>query len=266
MALGSRIRECRKKQKLSQEKVAELVGVSRQAVTKWEADLTMPNTENLFRLAEIFDTTVDYLAASEKSTSCSEAEQIYQLYKIDLERQKQDRKAKIIQNLKLTGSIVCGFLVYYLLCKLLWSSKKDMTFLGWLFGADVHHHDYLFGWILSKHLYLYCSLITIIPALFGKYRFSYTLLGGFVIGIPLGEYLGLHPEGAPYGYGHYGWAIWAGIYLISIFMGIWLQRFKPQELSVKSRKFHLWSGIFLAAVIALIIFVRLNMLDPSTIR
>ena len=59
MSLGERIKEQRKNCGLSQEKVAELVGVSRQAVTKWEAEQSAPSTENLFRLAEIFGTTVD---------------------------------------------------------------------------------------------------------------------------------------------------------------------------------------------------------------
>ena len=48
MSLGERIKEQRKACDMSQEKVAELVGVSRQAVTKWEAERSAPSTENLF--------------------------------------------------------------------------------------------------------------------------------------------------------------------------------------------------------------------------
>jgi len=65
MTLGERIKECRQNVDLSQEKVAELVGVSRQAVTKWEANQTAPSTENLFKLAEIFGTTVDFILTSD---------------------------------------------------------------------------------------------------------------------------------------------------------------------------------------------------------
>lgn len=54
MSLGERIKEQRKSSGLSQEKVAEFVGVSRQAVTKWETGQSAPSTENLFKLAEIF--------------------------------------------------------------------------------------------------------------------------------------------------------------------------------------------------------------------
>ena len=63
MSLGERIKEQRKSSGLSQEKVAEFVGVSRQAVTKWETGQSAPSTENLFKLAEIFGTTVDIIVA-----------------------------------------------------------------------------------------------------------------------------------------------------------------------------------------------------------
>jgi len=63
MELGERIRQARQRAHLSQEKVAELIGVSRQAVTKWESGQSAPTTDNLFRLAEILGTTVDLLIA-----------------------------------------------------------------------------------------------------------------------------------------------------------------------------------------------------------
>ena len=61
MSLGNSIREHRKRSGLSQEKLAELVGVSRQAVTKWETGQSAPSTENLLRLAEIFGVSLDAL-------------------------------------------------------------------------------------------------------------------------------------------------------------------------------------------------------------
>lgn len=61
MTLGEKLQNLRKENMLSQEKVAELVGVSRQAVSKWENDLSNPDTENLILLAEIFNISVDEL-------------------------------------------------------------------------------------------------------------------------------------------------------------------------------------------------------------
>lgn len=61
MTLGSNIKDNRKRCGLSQEKLAEMVGVSRQAVTKWETGQSAPSTENLIRLAEIFSVPLDAL-------------------------------------------------------------------------------------------------------------------------------------------------------------------------------------------------------------
>ena len=64
MSLGEQIRAQRRKKGLSQERLPEMTGVSRQAVTKWEAGQTLPSTENLFRLADIFDVSVDVLVGT----------------------------------------------------------------------------------------------------------------------------------------------------------------------------------------------------------
>lgn len=45
----------------SQEKVAEMIGISRQAYAKWEKGDTIPDVEKCARLAELYDTTVDTL-------------------------------------------------------------------------------------------------------------------------------------------------------------------------------------------------------------
>ena len=62
MTAGQRIQQCRKKKKLSQEYVATVLGVSRQAVSKWENDLSVPDTVNYINLAKIFGVSVEYLA------------------------------------------------------------------------------------------------------------------------------------------------------------------------------------------------------------
>lgn len=62
MSIGTRIAELRKQHRVSQEYLAEKLGVSRQAVSKWEQDLTHPDTGNLIKLAELFHVSVEYLA------------------------------------------------------------------------------------------------------------------------------------------------------------------------------------------------------------
>ena len=66
MTLGNRISRLRTERKYSQEYLAERMDVSRQAVSKWEKDLSSPDTKNLIRLAELFNVSVEYLAQVRK--------------------------------------------------------------------------------------------------------------------------------------------------------------------------------------------------------
>lgn len=61
MTLGEKIKELRKKANISQEELAEKVGVSRQAVTKWESDAGLPDLDNLKSIASLFNISIDEL-------------------------------------------------------------------------------------------------------------------------------------------------------------------------------------------------------------
>ena len=63
MALHENIRARRTQLKLSQEYVAEKLGVSRQAVAKWEAGKSEPTAANMARLAALFEMSISELAA-----------------------------------------------------------------------------------------------------------------------------------------------------------------------------------------------------------
>lgn len=63
--LGMRIQALRKQHGLSQEELAERVGVSRQAVSKWEVDAAVPETDKLLALAKALGVSVDALLGNE---------------------------------------------------------------------------------------------------------------------------------------------------------------------------------------------------------
>ena len=69
---ANRLYELRKKQGLSQEELAEKLGVSRQAVSKWERSEASPDTDNLIALAKIYDLTLDELIYGEKQSKETE--------------------------------------------------------------------------------------------------------------------------------------------------------------------------------------------------
>lgn len=74
--IGKKIAQYRKDKGLTQDELAELLGVSPQAVSKWENDISCPDILLLPKLAELFDTTVDDLlrAAPKPETSLQPVE------------------------------------------------------------------------------------------------------------------------------------------------------------------------------------------------
>ena len=61
MNIADRIQSLRKRQGLSQEELADSVGVSRQAVSKWERAESAPDTDNIIALARLYGTSLDEL-------------------------------------------------------------------------------------------------------------------------------------------------------------------------------------------------------------
>ncbi|MBR6879738.1 MAG: helix-turn-helix transcriptional regulator [Clostridiales bacterium] len=61
MTIADRIQELRRTKGMSQEQLADAVGVSRQAVSKWESEQALPDLEKVVIMSNIFDTTTDYL-------------------------------------------------------------------------------------------------------------------------------------------------------------------------------------------------------------
>ena len=61
MNLSDRIQYLRKARGISQEGLADQLGVSRQAVSKWESEQSMPDLDKIISMSDYFDVTTDYL-------------------------------------------------------------------------------------------------------------------------------------------------------------------------------------------------------------
>ena len=68
MTMGEKIAKLRKDNNLTQEQLAELLQVSRQAVSKWESDAAFPDTKKLILLSKKFSCSLDYLLKEEIET------------------------------------------------------------------------------------------------------------------------------------------------------------------------------------------------------
>ena len=68
LKIANRLYEYRKKAGISQDQLADKIGVSRQAVSKWERGEASPDTENLIALSEIYKVSLDELVKGESQT------------------------------------------------------------------------------------------------------------------------------------------------------------------------------------------------------
>ncbi len=203
MTLGEAIKARRQAVGMSQELLAERVGVSRQAVTKWEKGQSAPSSENLYKLAAVLDTTVEQLLPpSEAAPGPS----------------RRNRWA-------FAALLAAFWLALWLLERLIFGIREQYTVLGWL--TSWQSTVYLAGWLLSSKLYWYAMALACGGALLNKRVFAMTATGGFFLAWAAGELFGprqFHPEaGVAY---HYGWATWAVIFALSLLVGLLLQRKK----------------------------------------
>ena len=67
MSIGERICDLRKEMNLSQGQLAESLGITRQAVSKWENDLAVPDALKMIQLADILDTDIEYLSTGRRN-------------------------------------------------------------------------------------------------------------------------------------------------------------------------------------------------------
>lgn len=65
MNLGERLTNLRKKKQLSQEEVAEKLGVTRQTISKWETDQSLPDFDKIVPISELYNISTNYLLTGE---------------------------------------------------------------------------------------------------------------------------------------------------------------------------------------------------------
>lgn len=109
MTLGEKIAKHRKENNYTQEQLAEILGVSRQAISKWESDVTYPETDKLIRLGKLFDCSMDYLLNDDCTdrTGKNPDEVVSVLDAIHSTLKKQCRERK-------SNKIVCGLPLYHI--------------------------------------------------------------------------------------------------------------------------------------------------------
>ena len=119
-SIGNRLFELRKKQGITQEKLAEQLNVSRQSVSNWELDKSLPDTDKLFVLAQIYDVSLDYIAYGNENTIDDTQKQAHEKSlisgtEIDTYYNTEwndTKKAEGIKSLLLVAGIVCTLIIF----------------------------------------------------------------------------------------------------------------------------------------------------------
>lgn len=76
MTTGEKLAALRKKKNLTQEQLAEVLGVTRQSISRWEMDVTFPETEKLIKLSRLLECSIDFLLDDNMKESGEDNENI----------------------------------------------------------------------------------------------------------------------------------------------------------------------------------------------
>ena len=80
MNIADRIQYLRKQKGLSQEELADKIGVSRQAVSKWESEQSTPDLEKIIIMSDLFEVTTDYILKGIEPVSITSRTTVKTLY------------------------------------------------------------------------------------------------------------------------------------------------------------------------------------------
>lgn len=170
--IANRLIELRKKSGLSQEQLAEKLGLSRQAVSKWERAEASPDTDNLICLAKIYNVSLDELLNSDQSV-----EEIAQEVKEENTEKENDKpkekKSPYAWVEALIGAICMAIVVIvYILMGTLITTQNMWALLWPLFFFPPVISSFV-GAILDKNPNKFCLPLLIV----GVYCFVGMFLG-----------------------------------------------------------------------------------------
>jgi len=136
LTTGKRIAQCRRQLNLSQEALGEKVGVSRQAISKWEADAALPDIDKLIALSRLFQVSVGWLLGVEEQPQPQpESPQLDEelLRKIEeVVRRYQPRKKPLTTGKKVLIGIAAVLLLWagMSLSRQWQKTRLEVTYLG----------------------------------------------------------------------------------------------------------------------------------------
>ena len=148
MTLGEKIKTLRKGKGYSQEEFAELLDVSRQAISKWESDRGTPEINKLLQISNMFGVTLDYLLKDENTENENQNEGYYISREmidgfLSYKRQRTKRVAIGIGLIVFSDFFSCFSEYRQLLLPLYWiSMAAGISILIWYFFQPKQYQEF----------------------------------------------------------------------------------------------------------------------------
>ena len=127
MTTGDKILNLRKDKNITQEQLADMLGVSRQSVSKWESNTAYPEIDKLIRMSEIFNVSTDYLLKDNQEKNQDT---------ISKNRINNYNNATLIIAIILIFGYVAGLLLSYQIKKM---EIGFFVFIPFIFGALISY-------------------------------------------------------------------------------------------------------------------------------
>ncbi len=156
--IGSKIKRARLEKKLTQEQIAELLGVSRQTISNWENEKSYPDIISVIKMSECYDVSLDYLLKGEQKMNT------YYEY---LEESTNVVKSNIKRNKIIT---ILSYLLIWVIAMIVF----------WFFtnGSDAIGYSLLYLWIILPVTTFFVSVIIGVNDFWGIRKWALTLIFG----------------------------------------------------------------------------------------
>lgn len=158
--IGSKIKNARLEKKLTQEQVAELLGVSRQTISNWENAKSYPDIISVIKMSECYDVSLDYLLKGEQKMDS---------YYDYLEESTNVVKSNIKRNKMIT--VLSYLLIWAIAMIAFWFFKDDSSAMG---------YSLLYLWVILPVTTFFVSVIIGINDFWGIKKWTFTVFFGIM--------------------------------------------------------------------------------------
>lgn len=207
MTIGEKIRNLRKDKGLTQEAVASALEVSRQAIAKWECDQSSPSTENLLKLANLFDVSLEELVDVKQYQTTALEE--YARRKLEEEQKQGETKTTIYKKIKEVAIIAAAYIVLYV--------------MSWLAFHMAGVENCIWSWMKTYHILSITCGFSVVTVLLNRRIASGSLLIGSIAAIFIANVAGaVGIQNSPIGYNN-GWVFYLATLFISYTVGYFIE-------------------------------------------